>query len=143
MNQILKFAAAALVAGGLLIPSAACTLNPTVTAFNESNQCGGTIVVSGQGFSPNQTVDIEVLGFWEHGGWEDLGTVHTDGNGNFSGFRWGFEYQPFSTEPGCAFGASHSNNSVTVMGKDITTGSVTFTTAATAQCPIYPGSCPA
>ncbi len=142
MTQILKFAAAVVVAGGLLIPSAACTLNPTITSHNNSNQCGGTIGVSGTGFTPNGKVEIEVLGFWQHSGWWDLGSTTANGAGSFSNFNWGFSYDAYSVEPGCAWDAGETNT-VTVMAKDLTTGSVTFSTASTAACPIEAGECPA
>ncbi len=141
MTQLLKLGSAIALAGALLIPSAACTINPTITSYNESNQCGGTIHVSGSGFTPGGRVEIYVLGFWQHSGWWDLGATTAPG-GTLESFQWPFSYQPYSTEPGCAFNAGN-NDTVTVMAKDIATGTVTFTTANVAQCPIEAGECPA
>ncbi len=142
MKHLWKLVSAVVLAGGLLIPSAACTINPTITSSTQHNQCGGTIVVSGNGFTPGGQVNIQVLGFWERSGFVDLGNVSAP-NGSFTNFEWGFSYQPFVVEPGCAWDASQNAHTVTVMAKDLTTGTVTFSTATTAECPIEPGACPA
>jgi hypothetical protein len=141
MTQLLKLGSAFALAGALLIPSAACTLNPTISSYNASNECGGTIHVTGSGFTPGGRVEIYVLGFYERTGWLDLGATSAPG-GNLTPFDWGFSYQPYSSAPGCAWDAG-DGDTVTVMAKDLATGSVTFSTADVAECPIEAGECPA
>jgi hypothetical protein len=141
MNQLLKGALAAVFAGGLLIPSAACTINPTVSAWDNLNQCGGTIGVNGNGFTPNGEVNVQVLGLPDHQGFVDMGNTRADGAGNFSGFQWPWSLY-YNGGPGCAWD-SHASKTVTIMGKDLATGSVTFTTTTVTDCGVSAGECPA
>jgi hypothetical protein len=142
MFKVLKFAAAVAVAGAVLIPSAACTLNPTITSYNQPNACGGSIHVSGSGFTPNGKIEIEVLGYFQQSGWVDYGSTTATSSGAFSNFDANFWYPGPGVVPGCAFDAP-LDNTVTVMAKDVTTGSVTFSTADTLSCPVAIGICPA
>jgi hypothetical protein len=131
MTYILKLAAAALVAGALLVPSTACTLNPTITASNAPNACGGTLHFSGTGYTANARYDVQILGLVGVSGWADLGQGDTNSSGDFDD-AWGYIF------PGPGFCDTNVMTTVTVMGKDLTTGSVTFTTVDVPNCALSP-----
>jgi LPXTG-motif cell wall-anchored protein len=111
----------ALLLGGvvLLFAAPAATAQdypggPTLTVDRPSVVCGDTVVITGKDFLPNTEVTLTVGG-------EVIGTVMTDGQGNFS-FRW--------TVP-CSL-----SGSVTVTATDdVNTLSVSITVSAPGPSP--------
>jgi hypothetical protein len=145
MTYVLKLAGAALVAGAFLVPSAACTTNPTITAFIDSQECpGGLIHVNGSGFTPNGEVEVEILGNWNTSGWWDLGGMKADAKGNLSNFTYLFGYAPAGGGPECNNWTAQ-DNVVSVMAKDLNAPggqpSLTFTNLGMAQCTAHAGGC--
>lgn len=53
--------------------------SPTIALSSSTVGCGSSLVVSGQNFAPNSSVELTL-----HSGAIDLGTVTTDGSGAFS-----------------------------------------------------------
>ncbi len=145
MTYVLKLAAAALVAGAFLVPSAACTTNPTITSFVDSEECpGGLIHVSGSGFTPNGTVQVELLGVYGESGWVNLGEGKADAKGDVNNLEFLFGFLPAGGGPDCYNNWQAQDNPVTVMAKDLDTpggtASVTFTSISLSQCGIRAGS---
>lgn len=125
----------------LVLCLAGCGKSPTITVNNTPNQCGGTLHVSGSGFTASGQVQISASGTPGLSGTQKISVATADSSGNIA-VDIPFNYPGPGVLPGCAQGSTSTAN-VTIGAADLKTGSVTFTTIALPNCGMAWGVCPA
>ncbi len=116
-------------------------LKPAITAGAEPNTCGGTLVVQGSGFLPNEQVSITVKHAPGFNSPQNLGVLGKSGPlGNVT-IHIPYSLNPASGLPGCAF-SSTATTSVTIIATGEISGE-TSTEFYLRNCGIAWGACAA
>jgi hypothetical protein len=98
----------ALLPALLILVLVACE-NPSITIINQTNQTGGTLQVTGSGFTPGNPVSVSINNVPGVGPWQE-NAGKADGIGHIN-VTITYSYAPGSQLPGCVTG---SNSTVTL-----------------------------
>lgn len=130
LSMLTRARALALFAAVLILT--ACPKNPTITVNNMPNEVGGTLNISGSGFTPSGEINLSALNTPGHSSIESIGKAKASATGTFS-VDIPFSWPGPGVLPGCAQG-SNSRLTVTITATDDASNSPSFATTDMVNC---------
>lgn len=119
------------VIAALLILTA-CPKNPAIQVSNTSNQVGGTLHISGQGFTGGGQVNLSATNTPGHPAIEPIGKTNAAADGTIQ-VSLPFSWPGLQSLPGCEQGST-SRVTVTITASDASSNSPAFATIDLANC---------
>jgi hypothetical protein len=116
----------------ILLTFTACPKNPSITVNITPNEVGGTMHVSGSGFTGGGHVSVSAANTPGHPAIETVGSTTADSSGSIS-VDFPFSWPGPGILPGCAQGST-STVTVTITATDNASNSPTFATIAMVNC---------
>lgn len=115
-----------------LLVCTACPKNPSITLSNTPNEVGGTLHISGSGFTGGGKVSFSATNTPGHPAIEPIGATTADSGGNINA-NIPFSWPAPGVLPGCAQGST-STVTVTITATDNASNSPTFATIDLTNC---------
>ncbi len=110
----------------------ACPKNPSIEVSNTPNEVGGTLHISGSGFTPNGHVNLSAMNTPGHSAIEPIGGAKATATGSIS-VNVPFSWPGPGVLPGCAQGST-SRVTVTITATDTANNSPAFATIDLVNC---------
>lgn len=118
-----------------------CSKNPSITLSNNYNECGGTLHVSGTGFTAGRQVQISATNTPGSPTMRKIASATADSSGNVSA-DIPYSWPAPQSLPGCAVGST-SMATITITATDVQSNSPAFATVDLHNCGMVWSKCPA